>query len=354
MREWISEMAPHARTLPFIASLVWAAFAFAGNAPEPKRPEAALVQVPVIAGVAQRAMTLAWIPAGTFTMGTPKTEAAHRANESPQTRVTLTHGFWMGTHEVTNGQWKALMGTDVVEQARKAQLDEFRFAMGAGTMVVRDYFKLAKTGDTMRLVGNTDDDVPIIWVSWEEAMDFCRKLTELARAQGKLPDGYVYRLPTEAEWEYAARAGTTGATHAGEMVIAPDHTAAVLDGIAWYAGNANEGYEGHAIDTDEWATKKSEGAGKAGPRKVGTKAPNAWGLYDMLGNAAEWCLDWEGPLPGGSVTDWKGPPAGKMRIRRGGGWSTFASHARAGYRNAHEPNFRWINLGFRVVLAKPV
>jgi formylglycine-generating enzyme required for sulfatase activity len=86
---------------------------------------------------------------------------------------------------------------------------------------------------------------------------------------------------------------------------------------------------------------------------VGTKKPNAWGLYDMLGNAAEWCMDWDGPLPGGSVTDWKGADQSpRGRIRRGGGWSTFAINARAGYRNSHEQEFRWVNLGFRLVLAK--
>ncbi|HZZ92173.1 MAG TPA: formylglycine-generating enzyme family protein [Usitatibacter sp.] len=336
-----------------IASFTGLACALDGCALHSGAERAMAVGIPAAGAAAPQELSLAWIPAGSFTMGTPKTEAAHRANESPPTRVTLTDGFWMGTHEVTNGQWKALMGDSVLEQARKAQMDDFPFAMGAGTMHLRDYFKLSKDGDTMRLVGNTDDEVPIIWVSWEESREFCRRLNELARVQHKLPEGYTYRLPTEAEWEYAARAGTTGATHAGEMVIASDHTAAVLEGIAWYAGNAREGYEGHAIDTTTWIKNKAEGAGRAGPRKVGTKAPNAWGLYDMLGNVAEWCLDWEGPLPGGSVIDWKGPPAGKMRIRRGGGWSTFASHARAGYRNAHEPNFRWINLGFRVVLAKP-
>ncbi|MDD3180507.1 MAG: formylglycine-generating enzyme family protein [Opitutaceae bacterium] len=298
-------------------------------------------------------MKLVWIAPGTFTMGTPDDEAAHLKNESPQTRVTITQGYWLGSHEVTQRQWKALMGTDVVGQARVAQMDDTFFLLGGKNLThLRDYFNVTKDDDTMRLVGNTDDNLPIIWVSWNEAMVYCRKLTEAARQRGDLPTGYEYRLPTEAEWEYACRAGTTGGTHVGDqMVIEKDGSSRSLDPIAWYAANIEVGYEGHCIDTDTWATKKPEGAGQAGPRAVGTKSPNAWGLFDMLGNAAEWCMDWDGAYPGGSVSDWQGPATGKFKVRRGGGWSTFASHARSGYRNWHEPEFRWINLGFRVALA---
>ncbi|MBL8268299.1 formylglycine-generating enzyme family protein [Steroidobacter sp.] len=306
-----------------------------------------------VRGPFKRDMTLVWIPAGSFTMGTPETEQGRRKNESPRTKVTLTQGYWMGAHEVTHGQWQALMGTDVVQQARLAQMDDTTFHLGAGSMHLRDYFNMTKDSDTLQLVGNVDADLPMIWVSWNEAREFARKLTEVTRARGALPSGYEFRLPTEAEWEYAARAGTTGATYAGELKLAADQSSPTMHEIAWYAGNAREGYTGRAISTANWVTKKEGAAGEAGPRLVGTKLPNAWGLYDMLGNAAEWCMDWDGPLPGGSVTDWQGgKPSPKGRIRRGGGWSTFANNARAGYRNAHEAEFRWVNLGFRVVLAK--
>lgn len=308
-----------------------------------------------VKGPFARPMSLAWIPSGSFTMGSPANETGRRANESPQTQVTITQGYWMATTEVTHGQWKALMATDMVDQARLAQTDDTIFHLGAGSMPLRDYFRLKKDGDTLQLVGSLDDDVPMIWVSWDEATQYARKLTELARAQGVLPEGYVFRLPTEAEWEYAARAGTKGATYAGDLVLNSDKSADAMRDIAWYAGTARDSYRGRGIDTSKWISNKEGMAGLAGPRTVATKAPNAWGLYDMLGNAAEWCVDFEGPLPGGSVSDWKGAASSKKgHIRRGGGWSTFAINARSGYRNAHEHNFRWVNLGFRLVLARPL
>ena len=131
------------------------------------------------------------------------------------------------------------------------------------------------------------------------------------------------------------------------LALAP----AIADAVAWYAANSGAGYQGHAIDTHDWPQQKEEAAGKAGPRAVGTKAPNAWGLYDMLGNAAEWCLDFNGRYPGGKVTDWQGPPEGKFHVRRGGGWSSFGSHTRLAFRQWHEANFSFINLGFRIALA---
>ena len=141
------------------------------------------------------------------------------------------------------------------------------------------------------------------WVSWEEAVAFCRRLTERERAEGRVPAGYEYRLPTDAEWEYAARAGTTTATYAGELEIKGFANAPVLDPIAWYRGNSSEGYTGKGVDTSAWQEKQYPG-GIAGPRTVATKRPNAWGLYDMLGNVWEWCGDWYSyKLPGGSVSD---------------------------------------------------
>jgi len=297
-------------------------------------------------------IALVRIAPGSFVMGSPADEVGHRPNEGPQTRVALTRGFWLGRFELTQGQWRQLMGTTVVEQARRALLDDTPILIGGRRKKpVRDFFGLQKSDDVMHLVGNVDDDLPIIWVSWNEAMDFCRQLTEREGKAGRLPPGYEYRLPTEAEWEYAARAGTTGATYAGPIASPAYVDAPALDPIAWYAGNSAADYQGHAIDTAEWPDQKAGLPGRAGPRKVGQKRPNAWGLYDMLGNAAEWCLDWNGPLPGGSVTDWRGPASGTAHVRRGGGWSSFAPHSRVAFRQWHEPGYRFINLGFRIALA---
>ncbi len=297
-------------------------------------------------------LRLARIQPGTFLLGSPDTEPNRGRNEGPQTEVTLTRPYWLGIHEVTQAQWRFLMGTDVMAQARRVQQDDTRFLIGGKrTIPLREFFGVAKDGDVLRLVGNTDDNLPIIWVTWNECVAFCRKLTEAERAAGRLPAGYEFRLPTEAEWEYAGRAGSTGPVYEPATGAGKASGSSALDAVAWYAANSGVGYVGHAIDTHDWPEQKEEAAGRAGPRAVGTKAPNAWGLYDMLGNAAEWCLDFDGRYPGGRVTDWSGPPSGKFHVRRGGGWSSFGAHTRLAFRNWHEANFSFINLGFRVALA---
>ena len=159
----------------------------------------------------QTGIHLVPIPAGTFLMGSPADETGRLASEGPQTRVTLTQGLYLGATVVTQAQWKGV------------------------TRRVRSIVK--------------GDDLPIVNVSWEEATEFCRKLTVRQRTAGLLPDGYTFTLPTEAQWEYACRAGTMAA-NAGEL--AP---------MAWYASNSGEGMH-----------------------PVGTKQPNAWGLFDMNGN----------------------------------------------------------------------
>jgi len=160
-------------------------------------------------------------------------------------------------------------------------------------------------------------DRPVENVSWAEAVEFCWKLTKMHQEAGAMPQGWSWRLPTEAEWEYAARAGTTGPRH-GE-----------LDAIAWHTGNSG---------------------GKTHP--VSQKAANAWGLYDMIGNVAEWCSDWYGDYPTGSVTDPTGAAtSGSFRVFRGGSWYGDAGLARSAYRLGRVPGFRSNLLGFRPALS---
>jgi formylglycine-generating enzyme required for sulfatase activity len=218
-----------------------------------------------------------WIPPGTFVMGSPANEEGY-TNEV-QHAVTLTQGFWLSDHEVTQGEYDAVMGINP------------------------SHFKWYPNR-------------PVENVSWEDAVRYCQKLSERERAAGRILADQAYRLPTEAEWEYAARAGTTGARY-GE-----------LDAIAWYDGNA------------EGATRPVKG-----------KQPNGWGLYDMLGNVWEWCSDWHGDYPMDAVTDPIGPSSGSRRVSRGGSWDFVARGARSAVRSGSYPGGRNYNQGFRPVLS---
>ena len=214
---------------------------------------------------------------GSFMMGSPETETDRQTDEV-QHLVTLTRPFALAQTPCTQWQWEAVMGSNPSNFKGK--------------------------------------DRPVEQVSWEEAVAFCRKLTLKQQQEGVLAEGWEWRLPTEAEWEYAARAGTTGARH-GE-----------LDAIAWHLDNS--GGETHAVKG---------------------KQANAWGLYDMLGNVWEWCADWNGDYPTGSVTDPTGPSSGSNRVVRGGGWGLDARYARSADRRRNGPGFRHNLLGFRPALS---
>ncbi len=269
------------------------------------------------------------IPAGKFLMGSPAGEAGHTALESPQTQVTISKSFWLGRTPVTEAQWQAVMGTDLTGQVKR-------------------YFP---NNEPARLLAGTQDDVAMYYVSWDDAVAFCTKLNKRARAEGSLPAGYEFTLPTEAEWEYACRAGTTTATYAGPIFYDGSNNAPMLDSIAWYAGNSSIGYEGTGWDTSGWANKQYPG-GQAGTRRVGQKQANAWGLQDTLGNVYEWCLDFSSPaLPGGSVVDPTGPAAGLDRIIRGGSWHSDAVYCRAACRKWNGPSNGLPFIGFRLALA---
>lgn len=316
---------------------------------------AALVIAPLNAAaprtVPRVGLVLMPIPAGTFLMGSPVTEVGRYPNEGPQTKVTLSRPYWLGRTEVTQAQWRAVMGTTLAEQIRRMLADRRLYAMGGPKPETLRRYYARQTDGSASLRFNESPDAPMYFVSWDDAAGFCRRLTARERAAGRLPPGYEYRLPTEAEWEYACRAGTTTATYAGNLVIKGAYNVPVLDPIAWYGGNSSAGYAGRGRDTTAWPQKQYPG-GIAAQRTVATKKPNAWGLYDMIGNVWEWCGDWYHPLPGGAVTDPKGPKSGTYRIWRGGsyGYGSMSVY-RAAARTASLPSMRVSDLGFRVALA---
>ena len=252
-----------------------------------------------VAGATQR---LRWIEPGSFQMGSPENEPGRYDDEGPQHPEVIEEGFWLADTPCTQAVWVAVMGEN-----------PSRFP---------------------------SPDRPVEQVSWEDCREFCRKLGEQIGDPG-------WRLPTEAEWEYACRAGATAATYAGPIVIEGACNAPVLHGIAWYSGNSGVNYDlEEAEDSSGWPEKQFEHT-QAGTRSVKTKAPNTWGLYDTLGNVYEWCEDRFGDYPAERVVDPHGPSEGSFRVIRGGSWSSDARGVRAAFRNHRDPSDRWISLGFR-------
>jgi formylglycine-generating enzyme required for sulfatase activity len=229
------------------------------------------------------------IPAGTFTMGCddaetdavwneakqkfPKAEYKRTTFEAHQHTVTLTQGFWMADSACTQALWQAITGSNP---------SQF-------------------TGDPQR---------PVEHVSWDNCQEFCTTLT------AEIP-GALARLPTEAEWEYACRAGTTG------LYNDPD-----IDAVAWFSGNS--GNTTHPVKQ---------------------KAANTWGLYDMRGNVWQWCADWHGDFPAGAVTDPTGTASGSNRVYRGSGWGSASATCRSEYRGRVSPGLRLNSLGFRLCIS---
>jgi uncharacterized protein (TIGR02996 family) len=224
------------------------------------------------------------IPPGTFLMGSPESEPGRYDDEGPQHMVELTRPFYLGVYPVTQREYEAVMGHNP------------------------SHFTPERDGGPLH---------PVEMVSWERCRAFCDRLS--AREAGR-----TYELPTEAEWEYACRAGTTTGCFFGD-------DAAKLGEYAWYWENAGER-----------------------THEVGTKKANAWGLFDMHGNVLQWCAD--GPREyakeaGKSpIKDPKSPLDGARRVLRGGSWHYNPRYCRAAYRKDHEPGYRYVNIGFRVVL----
>jgi formylglycine-generating enzyme required for sulfatase activity len=222
------------------------------------------------------------------------------------------------------------MGRDVRTQLLHVIDDDALYDLGGKRQTKRDYMHFSRE-KAAEYLANESADLPMYFVSWDDAIEFCRRLNALERAAGRLPAGYEYDLPTEAQWEYAARAGTTGATYAEP-----------LDSIAWYAANSADGYQGKGF-------KLASGA-NGGPRTVATKRPNNWGLYDMAGNVWQWCRDWYGPYPGGDVTDPTGPASGGGRVNRGGSFGSSAGDERSASRANNPPAEASAYRGFRLAL----
>ncbi|MFZ5569556.1 MAG: SUMF1/EgtB/PvdO family nonheme iron enzyme [Thermodesulfobacteriota bacterium] len=230
-------------------------------------------------------MTYMKIPAGEFTMGSPTGEGGRYVNET-QHPVRLTRNFYLQTTEVTQEQWRTVMGYSAAGFA------------GCGV------------------------DCPVESVSWNDAREF---IAQLGTREGRR-----YRLPTEAEWEYAARANGTEAFPNGDISHIGTGRDPRLNVIGWYAYNSNRM-----------------------TRPVGMKMPNAWGLYDMHGNVQEWCEDWQDEYPNSSALNPIGPSSGVLRILRGGAWNSRSAFCRSAYRSAAEPSERSDGNGFRTIVMFP-
>ncbi len=247
-------------------------------------------------------MRFVWIPAGTFFMGSPKSEPGREHHEKRH-KVTLTRGFYMQETEVTQGQWEKLVGFNP---------------------------------STFPKCGS---NCPVDTVSWDQCLEFIRVLNGWEKTR-------AYRLPTEAEWEYACRAGSTTAFSGGPITqLFCKNVDPVLNAMGWFCGNSGYKFPPDALR----------------PHPVKTKRPNAWGLYDMHGNVQEWVMDackWRDILRGkvgvftttyeNNVVDPLNK-TGDRRIFRGGGWHQSARYCRSAYRSYYKPNAKRNSLGFRIV-----
>lgn len=240
------------------------------------------------------------IPEGVFIMGSPASEDGSEDDER-QYEATITEPFYIGIFEVTQAQYARVMGNNP------------------------SFFQGDKLADRHPKTGRIVNEVntwsyPVDQVSWADAMDFCKRLSSSADEKRA---GREYRLPTEAQWEYACRAGTNTAFGFAEDTK-------TMDEYAWFAGTSE---------------------GKTHP--IGLKKPNAWGLYDMHGNVREWCMDWYGDYPRRPTVDPMGPTKGGLRVLRGGSWGEPAQNCRCASRDSYLPTSRFNDngAGFRVIMS---
>jgi formylglycine-generating enzyme required for sulfatase activity len=295
-------------------------------------------------------ITLRWCPPGAFVMGSPADEPGRDSYEK-QHPVRLTKGFWLGETEVTQEQWTAVTGKTLRQQAQLMLADERLYPHGGKQMTLRESSGAANKDDVSKVCAATAPNIPIYYVSWDDAMMFCAQLTSKELRAGRLPAGCVYTLPTEAEWEYACRAGTNTATYAGPMKVLGENNAPVLNKIAWYGGNSGVDYKGAGWATIGWPNQAFPNK-LAGPRRVGQLQSNAWGLKDMLGNMYEWVFDFSSIYPDGEAIDPRGPATGSGHPYRGGAWGHYATMCRAAKSFEAVSTYRTNDLGFRVAFVR--
>jgi formylglycine-generating enzyme required for sulfatase activity len=261
------------RILMVVIILIWVAVGYASEKITVELPDGA-------------AMEFVWIEPGSFTMGSPSSESSRDSYEGPQHKVMITRGFWLGKFEITQKQWESVMGTTPWSGKKFVQSNPAH---------------------------------PAVHISWEDIQAFVHVLNEAAGDS-------LYRLPTEAEWEYACRAGTT---------------------TRWSFGDDESQLEAHA-----WYYDNAWGVGLKYAQPVGTKLPNAWGLHDMHGNVYEWCQDWVGSYSRGAQINPTGSKTGSDRIFRGGDFFNSVQQARSAHRAGSSPDTRGYHIGARLLKTK--
>ena len=308
------------------------------------RPEAGARRIVRLPGTEERGMAFRWSGGPALpVLGSPSDEPGRWTDE--ELRRVYLNGYWIGETEVTQGQWRSVMGRTLLQQAALMLADETKYPFGETEKTQRENAGASRDDKPEQFCGNVDDDIPVYYVSWLEASEFCRRLTDSERRAGRLPDGFEFSLPTENQWEYACRAGSDrGVFPDGSPIyIRGENDCPALDAIAWYGGNSARDYSGIGWSTDDWKEKQYPG-GRAGPHAVRGKAPNAWGLYDMLGNVSEWCAN----AIGREDSDER--RAG--RAVRGGSWSSIARWNRPSAREWRSAGRQSSNVGFRVALVQ--
>lgn len=246
---------------------------------------------------------LRWIPPGIFLMGSPEDEPGRFEDEGPRHQVTISKGFWLFDTPCTQALWQAVMDDNP------------------------SFFK--------------SSDRPVEQVSWDDAQTFLERINALV-------PGLDLVLPTEAEWEYACRAGTETAIYTGDIEILGERNAPALDPVAWYGGNSGVEFDlDNGYDSSSWQDKQYPHA-RAGTHPVGSKKPNGWGLYDMLGNVWEWCEDEMRVYTADAIIDpTELTGAGASRVLRGGSWISYARDVRSACRLRDRPGHRNSSIGFR-------